>query len=152
MRIGAMVHRVEDNVEVQANIEYERRFANVVHTPRISYAICDSGADSCVVGKTAKLESITMRTASLIGYDPQTTKPSSLPIVTALLKTKSADNIPMLIYLHEAVYNQNSTNTLISEYQVREHGIVVDFVASKHLTTNGKRVTQTLYVSDEVKC
>lgn len=46
VRMGAMVHQVENSVHVQANIEYEKRFANFVHTPRLSYAICDSGADS----------------------------------------------------------------------------------------------------------
>ena len=44
----------------------------------------DSGADSCAVRKIAKIESVTMRTANLVGYDPQTTKSSSLPIVTFL--------------------------------------------------------------------
>lgn len=89
-----------------------------------------------------------MRTASLVGYDPKTTKSSNLPIVTALLKTMSTENVPMLIQLHEAVYNQDSIITLLSEYQMREYGIVVGSVASKHLTTNGQRGTQTLYVSD----
>ena len=96
-RMGAMVTRVEEEVQVQANVEYEKRFIHLVHSPRLSYAICDSGADSCVVGKLAHIESITMRTANLVGYDPQTTKSSSLPIVTALLKTISAENVPMLL-------------------------------------------------------
>ena len=151
-RMSAMVVRGEDHIEVQANLEYEKRFIHLVHSPRTSYAICDSGADSCVVGKLAKIESITMRTANLVGYDPQTTKSSSLPIVTALLKTLSAENVPLLLRIHEAVYNQNSTITLLSEYQIREYGIVVDSVASKHLTTEGRRGTQTLYASSEVRC
>ena len=151
-RMGAMVKRVEGELEVQANVEYEKRFIHLIHSPRLSYALCDSGADSCVVGKLAKIESITMRTANLVGYDPQTTRSSSLPIVTALLKTISAENVPLLLRVHEAVYNQNSTITLLSEYQVREYGIVVDSVATKHLTTDGKRGTQTLYASDVVKC
>ena len=151
-RMSAMVNRVEYEIEVQANAEYEKRFINFSHSPRLSYAICDSGADSCVVGKLAKIESITMRTANLVGYDLQTTKSSSLPIVTALLKTLSAENVPLLLRVNEAVYNQNSTITLLSEYQIREYGIVVDSVALKHLTTDKRRGTQTLYASDVVKC
>lgn len=143
---------IPENVEVQAYVEYEKRFAKLVHTPRVSYAMCASGADSCVVGKMAKVESITMRTASLVGYDPQTTKSSSLPIVTVLLKTVSVDNVPMLLQVHEAVLSQNSVITLLSEYQIRKYGILVDSVASKHLTTNGQKGTQTLYASNEVKC
>lgn len=140
-RMSAMVVREEDHIEAQVNVEYEKRFIHLVHSPRLSYAICDSGADSCVVGKLAKIESITIRTANLVGYDPQTTKSSSLPIVTALLKALSAENVPLILQVHEAVYNQNSTITLLSEYQMREYGIVVDSVATKHLTTDhGKEV------------
>ena len=118
-RMSCMVVSSDDQIEVHSNLEYKKRFINLVHSPRISYAICDSGADSCVVGKIIKIESVTMRTANLVGYDPLTTKSFNLPIVTALLKTVSAENIPMLLHVHEAVYNQNSTNTLLSEYQIR---------------------------------
>ena len=41
---------------------------------------------------------------------------------------------------------------MLSEYQVREYGIVVDSVATKHLTTDGRQGTQTLYASSLVKC
>ena len=68
-----------------------------------SYAVCDSGADTCVVGKLAKIECVTGRTVNLAGYDPQTTKSSDLPIVTALLKTLSADNTPVLLQINEAI-------------------------------------------------
>ena len=40
----------------------------------------------------------------------------------------------------------------MSEYQVREYGIVVDSVASKYLTPDGRKGTQTLYATAEVKC
>ena len=40
----------------------------------------------------------------------------------------------------------------LSEYQMREHGIVVDSVASKHYTAQGVPGTQTLYASDVVRC
>ena len=72
--------------------------------------------------------------------------------MTALLKTMSAENVPFLLRVNKAVYNQNSPITLPSEYQIREHGIVVDSIAKKHLTTDGKLGTQTLYASDLVKC
>ena len=93
-----------------------------------------------------------MKTANLVGYDQQTTKSFNQLIVTVLLKTVSAENVPLLLQVHEAVYNHNSTITLLSEYQVREYSIVIDFVASKHLTTDGKRGTQILYAFEHVKC
>ena len=54
--------------------------------------------------------------------------------------------------MHEAVYNKNSTITLLSEYQLREHGIVVDSVAKKHLSIGGIYGTQTLYASEGKEC
>ena len=55
VRMSAMVHRVGENIEVQANVEYERRFTWSANNHNRSYAICDSGADSCVVGSMAKI-------------------------------------------------------------------------------------------------
>ena len=147
-----MVTTFTPSIQVQAHVEYADRFTGYTHTPTVSHAICDSGADSCVVGKMAKVLSYTMRTANLVGYDPQTTKSASLPIVTALLKTMSAENVPLLLQVNEAIYNKNSPITLLSEYQMREHGLVVDSVASKHFSAPGTPGTQTLYVSDVVKC
>jgi len=95
-RKGAMVISSDDQIVVQANLEYKKMLINLVQYPRISYAICDSGADSCVVGKIAKIESVTMRTANLVGCDPQTTKSSNLPIVTALLKAFLAESVTVL--------------------------------------------------------
>ena len=71
--MSAMVASSDDQIEVVANLKYENKFINLVHFSRINYAICDSGAESCVVGKIAKIESVTMRTTYLVGYDPQTT-------------------------------------------------------------------------------
>ena len=96
-RMGAMVHRVGENINVQANIECERRFPCAKHSSRSSYAICDSAADSCIIGKMAKVEMVTNRTANLSGYDPETTRSPKLPIVTALIKTLTKENIPILL-------------------------------------------------------
>ena len=144
-RMSAMVVSSDNQIEVQANLEYEKQLIYLVHFPRISYAICDSGADSYVVGKIAKIESVIMKTANLVGYNPQTTNSSNLPVVTVLLKAVSAENVSVLLCVHEAVYNQNSTITLLSEYQVREYAIVVNSIASKHLTNDRKKRTQTTY-------
>ena len=151
-RIGAMVLKIEEQVEVLGNMEYENQPNYSFCSPRSSYALCDSGADTCVVGRLARIESISIRTINLVGYDPQTTRSPNLPIVTALIKTLSAQNVPVLLRICEAVFNKNSYSTLLSEYQLRDHGIIVDSVATKHLTMNGKGGTQTLYASSLVKC
>ena len=45
-RMSAMVVSSNDQIEGQAILEYEKRFTRFMHSPRISYAICDSGAVS----------------------------------------------------------------------------------------------------------
>ena len=102
--------------EVKAHVEWQERMIGHTTSNFVSHAICDSGADSCVVGKMAKVISVTGRTANLVGYDPQTTKSGHLPVVTALLKTVSADGVPLLLQVNEAVYNQHSPITLLAEY------------------------------------
>ena len=81
------------------------------------------GADSCILGKNAKILSYTGRYANLVGYDPETTRTERVPIVTALIKAKSGSvgEHPALLKLHEACYNANSPITLLSEYQIREY-------------------------------
>ena len=74
IRMGGMVSTTPSiPIQVHANLEYANHFVGLTRTPRKSHANCDSGADSCVVGKIAKVISTTMKTAHLVGYDPQTT-------------------------------------------------------------------------------
>src|SRR5687767_11507492 len=54
-----------DVIEVRAHLEYS------MHSDR-TFAITDGGADSCILGKYAKVISHTGRYATLIGYDPNT--------------------------------------------------------------------------------
>ena len=86
-RMNAMVVNIDNQIDVQANLQYKKRFINVVLSPGIIYAICDSAADSCVVGKIAKIENVIMKTANLVGYDPQTTQSFNLPFVNTFQKT-----------------------------------------------------------------
>ena len=82
------------------------------------FAISDRGADFCIVGQNATVVSHTGQFATLVGYDPTTTKSQHLPIVTAYLKAKAQNNVPVLLKMNEAVYNQGSPIMLLSEYQI----------------------------------
>ena len=84
------------------------------------YAISDGGADSCILGKMAKVISYTGKYASLIGYNPRTTKTEKVPIVSAYIKVRSSStgNYPVLLKVNEAPYNPESPITLLSEYQI----------------------------------
>ena len=125
----------DDDIAVKAPLEYSMH-------PDIQskiYAISDGGANSCVLGKHAKVLSYTGRYANLVGYDPKSTKMDKVPIVNALIKAKSSSmgEDPVLLKVHEAPYNPNSPITLLSEYQIRKHGLVIDYVARKHKSVYG---------------
>ena len=79
------------------------------------YAFSDGGADACVVGTNAYIAGETGRYAHLIGYDPATTKSHRIPIVTAYLKVKAHNGVPVLLKINEAAYNAGSPITLLSE-------------------------------------
>ena len=135
-------------IQVRAHLEYGQQS----WYPDKVYAIADGGADSCIVGKHAKVLSYTGRFANLIGYDPKNTRTDKVPIVTALLKVKSncTGNIPVLLKVHEAPYNSHSPVTLLSEYQIREYGLVIDSVAKKHMSSHGQKGTQRFEVKGDV--
>src|SRR6056300_2007949 len=111
--------------------------------------ITDGGADSCVFGRNAFVVSETNRYARLVGYDPKTTQSCRIPIVTAYIKAKAHNGIPVLLKSNEAPYNKDSPITLLSEYQIRENNFIIDSVATKHRTTSGYG-TQRLQLNDVV--
>jgi len=85
----------------------------------------------------------------LVGYNPVNTKSKQIPIVCAYIKTiEPKSGFPILLKINEAPYCQDNGITLISEYQVREYGYVIDSVAKKHKSTNGTMGTQQLQLSD----
>ena len=100
----------------------------------------------------AKVLSYTGRYANLVGYDPKNTRTDKVPIVSALIKAKSSTigSIPVLLEINEAPYNPTCPTTLISEYQIREYGLIIDSVAKKHFSAPGVRGKQLFQVNEWV--
>jgi len=137
---------VKQGVEVRAHLEYAQ---HSLYQDKI-YAISDGGADSTIIGQNAKVIDYTGRSANLVGYDPATTRSGKIPIVSAFLKVRSSapGGIPVLLRVNEAPYNRHSPVTLLSEYQIREYGLIIDSVATKHKGPHGKFGTQRLQISE----
>ncbi|HEY8522856.1 MAG TPA: hypothetical protein VIL14_03765, partial [Nitrososphaeraceae archaeon] len=136
-----------DIIDVKAHFEY---IDNSIYDNKI-YAISDGGADSCILGKYAKVIDYTGRYANLVGYDPKTTRTDKVPIVTALIKAISLiDKIPVILKVNEAPYNPSTPITLLSEYQIREYGLVIDSVAKKHYSSTKTKGTQRFQVNQWV--
>ena len=105
------------------------------------FAISDGGADSCILGSSAKLINSTGRYARLVGYDPETTQSARVPIVSAYLKTKDNAGNYILLLVHEAPYLAHSPTNLLSEYQIREYGLVIDSCSLNHVISSNPRLT-----------
>ena len=103
-----------------------------------------------MVQENARVVSHTGRYATLVGYDPKHTRSKRIPIVTAYVKVRAHNGIPVLLKINEAVYNEGSPVTLLSEYQMRDHGYVVDSVAAKHKSSPNTYGTQRLILNDVV--
>ena len=131
---------MEEDLEVRANLGYVDQYSGKSQY----FAISDGGADSCMVGENTVVISHTGRYATLVGYDPAHTKSKRIPIVTAYVKVLAQNGIPVLLKINEAVYNAGSPVTLLSKYQIREHGFVIDSVATKHSKAPGQQGTQRL--------
>ena len=110
--------------------------------PNTFLSISDDGADTSVFGEGWHIHTFTTQKANLVGFDANTSCKSGLPIVTALTVVEH-NGSTHLLRINEAVYNEGSPTTLLSEYQLREYGCIVDSVSVKHLIAHdGSRGTQ----------
>ena len=141
-------HSNEPDLEVRAHFEYVEPFKDA----KDLYAISDGGADSCVLGHHAYVtdQDHTGRYATLVGYDPKSTRSHRIPIVSALLKVTAHNGIPVLLRVNEAPYYANNPVTLLSEYQIRENHYVIDSVASKHKRSAKENGTQCFELNSDV--
>jgi len=127
------VEYVEISEEDSEDIS-EGRCMNSLYTPSEDhFAIFDSGSDSSIIGQGWKIiaEHPTRR-ANVIGFDAANTTKRNLPIVSAVTIVKDRRGGRILVQINEAVYNESSNISLLSEYQVRSHGGKVDSVPMKH--------------------
>ena len=106
----SIFHTSTCDLEIKAHFEYMDSYK----VKDKVYAISDGGADSCVLGRNAVVTAYTGRYATLVGYDPKTTKSARIPIITAYIKAKAHNGIPVLLKINEAAYNENSPITLLS--------------------------------------
>ena len=114
-------------------------------------AYVDSGADTCIAGAGWIPLSYTGRKANLVGYDDCSTKKTGLDICTIATKFVTAAGCPDLILVaNETVYNPDSSVSLVSEYQVRDYGCVVDSISKNHRASiSGYKGTQSFYPRDD---
>jgi hypothetical protein len=135
--------------DVQWRDPSDRLVQFLTNDPVIHISTSNDGTATCVVGDGWKVihRSSPTRYANLVGFDANFARKRHLAIVTADSLVTTDTDEQVIIRVHEAVHNPGSATTLLSEFQMREHGIVVDSVAKTHKKdADGNFGTQSITV------
>ncbi len=136
---------------IQANLQLIDRMAGLARGNNdLYYAVTDNGADTTVMGDGWLIlgDLATAPRANLVGFDKDAKK-KGLPIVSGAIKVITSDGDTMILRVHQGVYNAGSRTTLISEFQVRDHGLVLDSICTRHrANVEGEKGTQSFWLSD----
>ena len=115
-------------------------------------SIIDGGADTHVLGASwIKLFTINKSTplADVIGFDSQAARKHNLPIGPHATKTTDSRGREIILVAKHGVGNPSSKHTLLCSYQMREMGIIVDDVHTRHAKgASGELGTQRLIFKD----
>ena len=136
-------HLTADNMHF-AHLEY---YTMLAHADESGMNISDAGADTTVVGRSWYVEEqYANRFANLVGFSPDLKK-MAMPIVTAVTWIETP-TFRGLIRVHEAIANMESDLSLISEYQFRDSGCIVDSVHRQHKLSEDQQGTQRIVAPD----
>jgi hypothetical protein len=139
---------------INANVDYIERMIGLVQGKDNQFlAVTDNGADTTVMGDGWLILGDIERAprANLVGFDKDAKK-KGLPIISGAIKVRLDDNKSVILRVHQGVYNAGSRTTLISEFQVRNHGLILDSVSAKHRAhVDGDKGTQAFWLSDDQK-
>ena len=107
---------------------------NLLFPPgRYHISILDGGADTCVLGKGWEILSThDLRRANLVGFDHETAIKRNLPVVSAITALDLPNGQSILLVIHEGIHNATSNHTLLSEFQLREFGVIIDSTCHRH--------------------
>ena len=130
-----------EDVDVRAHTDFRDVIARLVKGSNLNISASDNGADTCVVGTGWKVLIKTAQWANLVGFDSNHARKKGLPIVTADTGVRLQDGTEAVIRAHEAVCNEGSPTALISEFQVRTHGLVLDSVHKEHAARRTTRLS-----------
>ena len=134
---------------VYAHTEYYSSFLTRTDGP--SYNIMDDGADTSVIGSSWNIDSYTGRSANLVGFDSHAARKSNLAIVSGHCYVHLTPTVTLRLIAHEAIYNPTSPITLLSEYQLREYGAIVDSTATHHRANTHTGYGLQQYVPDPLE-
>ena len=114
--------------------------------------ILDAGADTHVFGASwlpLFIEGPLTKRADIIGFDDKAARKHNLPIGPHATKVKDTNNRTIILRGQHGVGNRSSNHTLLCTFELREMGIQVDDVHTRHIkSTNGEKGTQQIVFQD----
>jgi hypothetical protein len=83
-------------------------------------SILDGGVDTCALGKGWEILSVhNSRRENVVSFDNETAVKKNLPIVSAITTVDLPNGQSILLVIHEAMYNNTSNHSLLSEIPLR---------------------------------
>jgi hypothetical protein len=106
----------------------------LLHLPeKYHISILDAGADTCILGQGWEVLSVhNTRRANVVGFDHEAAVKMNLPIVSAITAVDLPNGILVILIVHEAIYNDTASHSLLSEFQLRHFGVKTDSICHKH--------------------
>ena len=137
-------------IQCKAHVEYIARLS--LQEDKKSLAIMDSGADIHVFGKgwfpLFEKGPYTPK-ADLIGFDSVYAKKQGLPIGPHAAPGKTNKGEVIILRAEHGVSNPTANHTLLSTFECREIGIIVDDCHKNHIKSlNGEKGTQSIQFED----
>jgi hypothetical protein len=109
-------------------------FMNLFHLPeKYHIRILDGDADTCVLGQGWEVLSVhNTRRANVVGFDHEAAVKRNITIVSAITAVDLPDGISVILMVHEAIYNDTTNHSLLSEFQLRDFSVKIDSICHKH--------------------
>ena len=146
------INRARFNVmttQCRVNLQYISMLSGI----KIYLSIIDGGADTYVVGKSwMPMYILGPQTpkADVIGFDDNAARKHNLPIGPYATNVKDTNGKEIIMYAKHAVGNESSDHTLLCSFHMREIGIIIDDVSSRHINnTSEENGTQSVTFKDE---
>jgi hypothetical protein len=114
-----------------------------------SVALSDGGCDTTLLGDGWYITEYTGRSANIVSFDEFAARKAGLPIITGITKYQLPDRKGhILIQSYKSVYNKGSKTTLLSEFQLRDCGCIVNNTYKGHRGAVFKAGTQCIKTPD----
>jgi hypothetical protein len=121
------------NITMPVTPKYVKAFLTLP-TNAEHLGVADDGAMSHALGKVWQVQADTGRHVNLIGADQLTFRKNNLSVVSAIAKAYPGTGPPVILLAHESPLKPDADFTLLSEYQLRDNGCLLDSVSKKHKT------------------